>query len=166
MGDKPTLYLLNGEDMKKNNIEELKGIFSREVEDLGYELVDIEFVNESGENFLRFYIYSSEGVSLDDCEIVSRHLDSRLDELDPIEESYFLEVSSPDLNRPLSTNDDLRRNLGVEIIVNLYKKIDGSKSFEGILSDYDDDSITLENNNEVRKLQRKDISIIKILVRF
>lgn len=153
--------------MSSNLINDLKKTFNVELENLGYELVDIEFIQESGDFYLRFYIYKEEGISLDDCEIVSKYLDTRLDELDPINRQYYLEVSSPDLNRPLKTNDDLRRNLNVDLVVNLYKKIDNSKSFEGTLINYDDESITLLiDENKEKKIDREDISLIKVLLKF
>lgn len=153
--------------MSNNLIENLRFQLEPEIEELGYELIDLEFVNEDGENRLRFYIYKEDGVSLDDTEIVSRYLDTRLDELDPIESSYYLEVSSPDLNRPLKTSDDLRRNLGNEINIHLYKKIDGSKEYEGFLDSYDEENIVLELEDKTKKtFNRKDVSLIKIVIRF
>lgn len=153
--------------MSDNLIENLRFQLEPEIEELGYELIDLEFVNEDGENRLRFYIYKEDGVSLDDTEIVSRYLDTRLDELDPIESSYYLEVSSPDLNRPLKTSDDLRRNLGNEINIHLYKKIDGSKEYEGFLDSYDEENIVLELEDKTKKtFNRKDVSLIKIVIRF
>lgn len=153
--------------MSKELIEQLKNDLEKDIVEMGYELVDIEFVNESGENYLRFFIYNEKGTSIDDCEKVSRFLDVKLDELDPIEAQYYLEVSSPDLNRPLKNDDDLRRNLGVDLEVHLYKKINSSKDFIGKLVDYDQDSISLElENEEVIKFDKKDISLIKVAIVF
>lgn len=152
--------------MVNDLINKLKNEFEHNINELGYELVDIEFKTESGENFLRFFIYNEEGITIEDCEKVSRFLDVKLDELDPINKQYYLEVSSPDLNRPLKTDDDLRRNLGTKVEVGLYKKINGSKNYQGELISYDDDSITLEIDEEEVKLERKDISIIKVAIIF
>lgn len=153
--------------MQNKLLEDLIAQLEPEIENLGYELVDLEFVHEDEENRLRFYIYKEDGVSLDDTEIVSRYLDNRLDEIDPIETSYYLEVSSPDLNRPLKTDDDLRRNLGNEISVHLYRKIDGSKEYEGYLDSYDKDNIIIELEDGIKKsFNRKEISNIKIVIRF
>lgn len=152
--------------MVNDLINKLKNDFEHDINELGYELVDIEFKTESGENFLRFFIYNEEGITIEDCEKVSRFLDVKLDELDPINKQYYLEVSSPDLNRPLKTDDDLRRNLGTIVEVGLYKKINGSKNYQGELISYDDDSITLEIDEEEVKLERKDISIIKVAIIF
>ena len=153
--------------MSNKLIDNLKEIFKPEIENLGYELVDIEFIQESGEFYLRFYIYHEDGINLDDCEIVSKHLDIRLDELDPINRQYYLEVSSPDLNRPLSTDDDLRRNLGIELDINLYKKINGKKTYSGVLVDYDESTISLEmEDGKTISLDREDISLIKVMLKF
>lgn len=153
--------------MQNKLLEDLRVQLEPEIENLGYELVDLEFVHEDGENRLRFYIYKEDGVSLDDTEIVSRYLDTRLDEIDPIETSYYLEVSSPDLNRPLKTDDDLRRNLGNEISVHLYRKIDGFKEFEGYLDSYDKENLVIElEDGNKKSFNRKDISNIKIVIRF
>lgn len=153
--------------MSNKSIDNLKEIFKPEIENLGYELVDIEFIQESGEFYLRFYIYHEDGINLDDCEIVSKHLDIRLDELDLINRQYYLEVSSPDLNRPLSTDDDLRRNLGIELDINLYKKINGKKTYSGVLVDYDESTISLEmEDGKTISLDREDISLIKVMLKF
>lgn len=151
--------------MAGNLIEQLRLELTHEIEYLGYELVDLEYVKENGENFLRFYIYNPEGTTIDDCERCSIALDSRLDELDIIKDSYYLEVSTPDLNRPLKTDDDLRRNLGVTIDVSLYRKINGKKEYRGDLLSYDKDSVTLQAD-EVIRLERKDISKIKVAIIF
>lgn len=153
--------------MSKNLIEKLKLEFEPSIIDMGYELVDIEFIKENDENYLRFYIYSENGIDIDDCEKVSRYLDVKLDEIDPIDVHYYLEVSSPDLNRPLKTDDDLRRNVGEIIEVHLYKKVNGLKDYIGELKEYNSDEINLlsENIGEV-VLNRKDISLIKIWLEF
>ena len=152
--------------MSKELIKRLKNDLEKDVVELGYELVDIEFVREGNDNFLRFYIYKEDGITVDDCELVSKRLSDRLDELDPISQSYYLEVSSPDLNRPLKTDDDLRRNLGVLLDISLYKKIDDKKQFRGELLAYDDSEITIESEGQERKIDRKDISKINVAIVF
>lgn len=152
--------------MTNNLISRLKDEVEKDINELGYELVDIEFKTESGENYLRFYIYNEEGIVIDDCEKVSRFLDIKLDELDLINKQYYLEVSSPDLNRPLKTDDDLRRNLGTILEVGLYRKVNGSKDYQGELVSYDNETITLSVNDEDVTIDRKDISIIKVAIIF
>ena len=91
-------------------IEKLRQALEGDIENLGYELVDLEFIGGKDAKRLIFYIYSKEGITIDDCERVSGFLDERLDELDLIKSSYYLEVSSQDLSRPLKTDKDLLRN--------------------------------------------------------
>ncbi|MDO5026594.1 MAG: ribosome maturation factor RimP [Tissierellia bacterium] len=152
--------------MSKELINSLKAEFNDDIEKMGFELVDIEFITESGEKFLRFYIYKDGGVSIDDCEEVSRFIDPRLDELDLIKTSYYLEVSSPDLNRPLKTDDDLRRNIGVLLDISLYRKIDNKKEYRGELIDYDPDYIILKVDDKEFKFDRKDVSKIVVAIVF
>jgi len=122
----------------------------------GYELYNIEFVKEAKDWFLRVYIdwsdYESEKyISLDDCEKVSRYLSERLDAIDPIEKNYYLEVSSPGIDRPLLEEKHYVRYTGKEVDISLYKAIDGKKAFSGILKGLKDDKITIidEKNVEI-----------------
>jgi len=101
--------------------------------DHGFELVDVEYVKESGEFYLRIYIDKPEGISLAEGETISRELSPILDEKDPIQENYFLEVSSPGLDRPLKKEKDFIRYKGREVELKLYKPLNGSKQFEGTL---------------------------------
>jgi len=137
------------------------------IEDLGYDLVDLEFVNERGDYFLRFYIGKLGGISIDDCQKVSEIISEKLDELDPIEQSYYLEVSSPGLDRPLKTDKDLKRNIGMKVELNLYKKIDGKKNYIGELLDFSDkDIVILMDNKNEKKISREYISNIKLVIEF
>ncbi|NLW22322.1 MAG: ribosome maturation factor RimP [Tissierellia bacterium] len=138
------------------------------VEELGYDLVDLEYVRENGRNFLRFYIGKPEGISIDDCQRVSEAVGTKLDEIDPIEDSYYLEVSSPGLDRPLKTDKDLKRNIGKEIDISLYKSIDGKKKYRGVLLDFSDKYIKIkeENSMEEKEIERDAISKIKLVVKF
>lgn len=159
------LFIKEGE-MSKQLIEELKKYFEKDISDLGYELVDIEFVTEAGERYLRFYIYNEEGIGIDDCEKVSTFVDPKLDELDLISSSYYLEVSSPDLSRPLKTDADLRRNLGVILDISLYRKIDNLKEYRGELVDFNDETITLMINEDKKEFNRKDVSKVEVAIIF
>jgi len=130
--------------------EELEGF----LRDNGYELYSIEFVKEAKDWFLRVYIDWDQGgaadgeryISTDDCEKVSRYLSERLDELDPIENNYYLEVSSPGLDRALLKEEDYRRYSGKEVDVSLYKAVDGRKAYSGILKGMADGIITISEN--------------------
>lgn len=151
--------------MASSIADTLKEKFKSNVEELGYELVDVEYVKENSENYLRFFIYNKDGTTIDDCERCSLMLDPILDELDLIKDFYYLEVSTPDLNRPLKTDDDLRRNLGVILDVSLYRKIEGKKEYRGKLISYNKENIVLELNKEF-EINRKDISNIKVAIIF
>ncbi|MCF6464697.1 ribosome maturation factor RimP [Clostridium sp. Cult2] len=152
---------------RKNTVKVIREHCEPIVEELGYDLVDLEYVKENGNSFLRFYIGKSEGISIDDCQKVSEIVGDKLDELDPIQESYYLEVSSPGLDRPLKNDKDLKRNIGKDIEISLYKAIDGKKKYIGELIDYTEDFIKIkEDNLTERKLKREAISQIKLAVKF
>lgn len=152
---------------RKNVVKVIKEHCEPTIEELGYDLVDLEFIKENGSYFLRFYIGKTEGISIDDCQKVSEIVGEILDDLDPIEESYYLEVSSPGLDRPLRTDKDLKRNIGKDIEVSLYKAIDGKKKYIGILLDYTDSHIIIkEEMQEEIKIDRDAISNIRLAVKF
>lgn len=113
----------------------------------GCELWDVEFVREAGEWFLRVYIDKEGGVSIDDCEAVSRALDPMLDEADPIEQSYNFEVSSAGVERQLRRPSDFEKFMGSYIAVKLYKAADGAKEHLGYLRGYDNGAVTLETKD-------------------
>lgn len=108
------------------------------------ELVDIEYVKEGKDFFLRVYIDKEGGVGLNECELVSEELSEQLDKHDPIKGAYFLEVSSPGAERPLKTKADFEKHVNKNIYVSLYAPIDGEKEYEGILTRFEDDVVTLE----------------------
>ncbi len=136
------------------------------VESLGYDLVDVEYKKESGSNFLRFFVGKRGGVTIDDCQKVSELVGEKLDELDPISDSYYLEVSSPGLDRPLKTDKDLKRNLGYDVEIGLYKPMDGKKKHIGNLKEFDEETLTLDSNGTELVFNRSDISIVKIYLDF
>src|SRR5690625_4287195 len=103
------------------------------------ELVDIEYVKEGRDWFLRVYIDKVDGVTIDECEYVSKLLSDKLDEVDLIPGHYYLEVSSPGVERPLKTKEDFIKNINRNVYVNLYVHINGIQEYEGILIDFSDD---------------------------
>lgn len=133
-------------------------------DELGLELWDVEFKKEGSGYFLRIYIDRDEGVSINDCEAVSRRIDPILDDADPIEQSYCLEVSSAGLIRELRTTAHLRKFIGHTVEVSFFKALDGTKSkkISAVLTDADDDTVTLETGGDKNIYSRKDISKIKI----
>jgi|SRR5690625_1612743 len=114
------------------------------LEDNDFELVDIEYVKEGNDWFLRVYIDKEGGISIEECGFVSGELSDKLDEADFISRSYFLEVSSPGVERPLKTKKDFVKSINKNVYVTLYVHIDGEKEFEGTLLDFTDDVATIE----------------------
>ena len=113
------------------------------VEEAGCSLWDVEYVHEAGTWYLRIYIDKDGGVSINDCETISRALDPMLDEEDPIPDSYVFEVGSAGAERELKRPSDFERYLGSSVEVKLYKPLDGSKTFVGTLKDYRDGDVTV-----------------------
>jgi ribosome maturation factor RimP len=132
-----------------------------------YELVDVEYVKEAGNYYLRVYVDKEGGITVDDCEVVSRALSDMLDEKDFIEDSYILEVSSPGLGRPLKKDKDFARSIGMEVEIHLFKPINKQKDFNGILKGYSTDNVTIEiDEDEEMVFERKDIALIRLAFDF
>lgn len=137
------------------------------VEQHGFELVDVEYVKEAGNWFLRAYIDKPGGISVDDCEVISRIFSDILDEKDYIEDSYIFEVSSPGLGRPLKKEKDFKRSLGEEVEIRTYRPINRQKEFVGFLKDYDKDTVTIEYDDESTQVfERSDIALIRLALDF
>lgn len=136
------------------------------VEDHGFELVDIEYIKEAGTWYLRIYIDKPGGITIDDCELVSRAFSEILDQEDYIEDSYIMEVSSPGLLRPLKKDKDFQRNLEKEIEIKTYRMIDKTKDFVGVLKSYDKDSITIENENGTKTFGRSELALVRPYIEF
>ena len=133
----------------------------------GFELVDVEYVKEAGTWYLRAYIDKPGGITVDDCEVVSRQFSDILDEKDYIEDAYIFEVSSPGLGRPLKKEKDFARSLGEEVEVRTYRAIDRQKEFIGILKDYDKDTVTIEyEDGETMTFDKADIALIRLAFDF
>lgn len=119
--------------------------------EIGLELVDIEYVKEGKNWFLRVFIDSPTGVDIDQCGVVSERLSEKLDEIDPIPHNYFLEVSSPGAERPLKKMKDFERAVGKNVYVKTYEPIDGQKEFEGLLTAFDGQTVTVEVKVKTKK---------------
>jgi ribosome maturation factor RimP len=132
-------------------VEKINELVAPIVSELGYELYFIEYVKENNEYYLRIYIDNDKGINLDDCEKVSRPISDILDLKDPISDSYYLEVSSPGINRGLYTDKHLTRYRGSIIRIKLDKPIEGKKIVDGVLIDFTEADIIISiNNNEIR----------------
>ena len=135
---------------------------SAAVEAMGYELVDVEYVKEYGSNCLNFYIYSPDGVSLNDCTDVHNAIDPILEECDPTAgKPYMLCVSSMGLDRPIKTQRDFERLTGVEIDVKLYAPLDGKKEYVGTIVACDGEKVELLSNGKKLLIDMKSIAIAK-----
>ena len=137
------------------------------MEEHHFELVDVEYVKEAGTWYLRAYIDKEGGISVDDCEVISRKLGDWLDKEDFIDESYILEVSSPGLGRPLKKEKDFVRSMGKDVEVRLYRTVDKQKEFTGALRAYDGETVTLEmEDGSQRVFERQDIALIRLALDF
>ena len=133
------------------------------IEQNQFELVDVEYVKEGGTWYLRAYIDKPGGITVDDCEVVSRALSDLLDKHDFIEDAYVLEVSSPGLGRPLKKEKDFARSIGEEVDVRTFRAISHQEEFTGILRDYDKEKIVLEmEDQELLEIARADIALIRL----
>ena len=137
------------------------------IESHNFELVDVEYVKEGGTWYLRAYIDKPGGITVDDCEVVSRAFSDILDEKDYIEDTYIFEVSSPGLGRPLKKEKDFARSIGEEVEIRTYRAIDRQKEFIGILVEYDKDTVTIEYEDETTQVfNRTDIALIRLALHF
>ena len=136
------------------------------VEEAGCTLWDVEYVREAGQWFLRVYIDKEGGVSINDCEAVSRPLSDALDEADPIEGSYVLEVSSAGADRPLKKPEHFAAFLGAEVEVRLYRAMEGRKDHVGTLTGYENGDVTIETADGPRTFAKKDVAQTRLYVRF
>mgnify|MGYP005825038649 FL=1 len=133
----------------------------------GFELVDVEYVKEGSNWYLRSYIDKEGGITIDDCELVSRSLSDALDREDFIDDPYIMEVSSPGLGRPLKKEKDFQRSLGKDVEVRLYRAVNHEKEFAGVLTAYDEERVTLEmGESGEQTFLRSDIALIRLAIDF
>ena len=137
------------------------------IEEYKFELVDVEYVKEGANWYLRAYIDKEGGITVDDCEAVSRRMSDLLDEQDFIEESYIFEVSSPGLGRPLKKEKDYKRSVGKEVEIRTYRAIEKEKEFYGILTSYDETTVTIEmEEHKEMEYEKTDIALIRLAFDF
>ena len=135
------------------------------VEEKGYEMVDVEYVKEGSNWYLRAFIDKPGGITINDLEGVSRKLSDLLDEEDFISDAYIL--SSPGLGRPLKKDRDFDRSIGEEIEVHLYRSLNGNKQYVGLLKSYDKDTITIEDEDGSEiALDRVNVSLVRLTIDF
>lgn len=155
--------------MNKKQLEDLKKSLEGRVEECGYELLDLEYDQKGPDRVLRFYIYHPEGISADDCEKVSNVLSPILDEIDPIDNFYYLEVSSPDLSRPFTNDRYFEIHIGDLLEINLYGKYKNRKLFNAILLDFNDEVLKLKElgeDGEEFEIKRDKVASVKVAITF
>lgn len=138
--------------------ERVEELIKDKIENIGYSLYDVEYAKEGPNYYLRIFIDSEKGIDLDDCEKVSNEINEKLDEADYIKEQYFLEVSSPGIERILRKDRHLEQNIGKQVEAKLFKKDEkGNKNYIGELKNFDEQTVTID---EV-KIERKNIAQMK-----
>ena len=154
--------------MKKADIEQhCTELVTPIIEENNFELVDVEYVKEAGEYYLRIFVDKEGGISLNECEVVSRALSEILDVKDPIKDNYYLEVSSPGLDRPLKKDKDFERYQGRDVEIKLYKPLKGTKQLEGELVGLTEDkNIKVLIDNEEVEFNKKDVALIRLAIKF
>ena len=137
------------------------------IESLGYEVVDVEYKKKVDGMNLTFFIDSKDGIKLEDCEKVSSEISQLLDDIDPTQgETYLLNVSSPGLDRPIKSYKDFLRNKGKKVEVTLYKQIDGTKKYVGLLMDYTENEVSIQADDKVIVLKHSDVAQISPVLEF
>ena len=134
---------------------------------MNFELVDVEYVKEGGTWYLRAYIDKEGGFTVNDCEAVAREMNEILDREDFVEDSYVFEVSSPGLGRPLKKEKDYIRSMGKEVEIRTYRAINREKEFYGILSAYDENTVTIKTEDGTEMtFEKSDIALIRLAFDF
>ena len=153
-----------------NNVKNVAGVVSELIaptaEELGYELWDVEFVKEGTRRILRVTIDNEQGITIDDCEKMHRAIDPILDEADPIECAYYLEVSSPGIERELRTDRHIEACIGCRVEARLYAPVDGSKTFVGTLASYENETVVLDTPAGEKSFARRDVAKLQTLFDF
>jgi len=142
--------------------ETVWGLAAPIAERQGCSVWDVEYIKEAGQWYLRVYIDRPEGVSIDDCEAVSRALDPLLDEYDPIPDSYIFEVASAGAERALKRPSDFEQFLGRLVEVKLYRTVEGAKAHLGRLAAYEDGDVTIETDGGARRFARADVAGVRL----
>lgn len=143
--------------------ERIETLIKDTIENIGYDLYDVEYAKEGPNYYLRIFIDDKNGIDLNDCEKVSNAINEMLDESDIIKEQYYLEVSSPGIERIIRKDKHLEQNKGKQIEVKLFKKDkNGNKSYIGELEDFDAETITIKNEKEIT-IERKDIASMRTI---
>lgn len=137
------------------------------IEAMGYELVEVKYAKDHTGMALTLFVYSQSGITLDDCEKISKAVDGPLDDLNPTnDEPYSLNVSSLGLDRPIKNRDDARRNVGVQVEVKLYAPINGKKIFTGVITNFDDTTFTITDNQQNYIFKYTEVALASPVIDF
>ena len=150
---------------KKNSAERIWDIVEPIITDMGLTLWDVRYVKEGTQWYLRIFIDHPDGVNINHCEQVSRSIDAPLEEADPIEQSYILEVCSPGIERPLIRDEHFMRFLGADVMVKMIRPIEEiGKEFKGVLTDYNNGTITITDHSGENQItiEKKETVYIKL----
>ena len=150
--------------MAGNSIEsKVQSLLEDIIVNMGYDLYDVQYIKEGKDHYLRITIDKYDGISIDDCEKVNNEVNDILDEADYIEEQYFLEVSSPGIERTLRKEKHFIKQIGQEIYIKLFKQIDSQKELIGILKEYNNKDITVQVKDIDIKIDLKNIALAKTI---
>ncbi|MEX1031036.1 MAG: ribosome maturation factor RimP [Paenibacillaceae bacterium] len=138
--------------MSQSIISTIDAMIRPMLDENGFELVDIEFVKEGGNRFLRVIVDKPNGIDIDDCSKISEYVSEKLDEQDPITEAYFLEVTSPGAERPLKKSADFHKSVNLNVFITTHEEISGKKEFEGILSSFDEENLVIKAGKKIYTL--------------
>ena len=155
-------FVLKGEYILASIADRVWALVEDAVRSQGVELWDVRFVKEGASHYLRIFIDSDKGIDIDDCTNVSHAVDPILDEADPIDKSYYLEVCSPGLERELTRDEHFEKMLGQKVTVKLYRAVNGAKEITGTLKNYENGNVTLDVNSENVAFTKADISKVHL----
>jgi ribosome maturation factor RimP len=152
--------------MAREHIEQLVEKLANDIiAETALELVDVEYIKER-EWYLRVFLDKEGGMDIEDCQWVSERLEAKLDELDPIQDSYYLEVSSPGLDRPLKKERDFVRHAGDKVELHTFAPLDGKKDFVGVLKGLVDNEIHVEIDGAELSIPKEKVSQIRLYLEF
>lgn len=147
----------------KTTVEEMVQPY---LDEHGFELVDVEYVKEGSNWFLRVFVDKDGGIDIDDCGLISEHLSLKLDENDPIPTAYFLEVSSPGAERPLKKKEDVAKSVGKNVFVTVYEPINGLKEFEGKLESFDNEELVIQTAKKQHVIPYAKVASARLAIIF
>jgi len=147
----------------KTTVEEMVQPY---LDEHGFELVDVEYVKEGSNWFLRVFVDKDGGIDIDDCGLISEYLSQKLDENDPIPTAYFLEVSSPGAERPLKKKEDVAKSVGKNVFVTVYEPINGLKEFEGKLETFDNEELVIQTAKKQHVIPYAKVASARLAIIF